>query len=296
MNWIIPALLSPFFWSFGNIMDKVLTTKYLRMVDYYILGGFFGVAGLLFLPLTNLRILSLKIILIVVVVSFLRYCAYWFYIKAIMVEEASRMIPLFNLGNIFVLMLAVIFLGEILSFSQYFAFFLIMVGASILSIKKTKGLFKVSKAFWYIIINSLFWAVSSIMLKYAFDSVTIWDVTVILSLSSMVMACLMMLNKNLRKNLVKAVKGYKRKVWLTIIAANMVGFAGGIMYNLGVSLGPVSLVTVLAGFQGVFVLMWATTITKYLPRFLREDIDKKTILNKLIAIGIMIVGLYFLYM
>jgi len=62
-------------------------------------------------------------------------------------------------------------------------------------------------------------------------------------------------------------------------------------------IGPISLVSVLgSGFQGHFILLFAVILSKYFPKILKEEIDKKAIAVKVIAIFLMLGGLLLIYL
>ena len=296
MEWLILALLTPFFWSFTNIFDRILTSRYLNPMDYMIIGGFTWLANLVFFPWSNLKVISLTFILLVIFIGLLRIFAFLFYLKAMQIEEASRVTPLGNLSTLFILIMSTVFLKEILTKNQLIAFFLILVGAFMLSTRKIKGLFKLRKALWFILINTVIWAVSYVLLKFAYNYVTLWDALVLIAIGEAVGCVFILLNKKLRNSFVKNVKGYKRNVWLLIAVSSFFAFIGGVTSSAAIMLGPVSLVSVVGGFQGLIVFVWAIFLSRFFPKILKEELDKKVLLTKAIAIILMIVGLWFLYM
>ena len=68
--------------------------------------------------------------------------------------------------------------------------------------------------------------------------------------------------------------------------------AGMFLVYLALQRGPVSLVGVLESFEIVFVLILTIIISAFFPKILKEDIDKKTIIIKMISIIAMLAGLY----
>jgi drug/metabolite transporter (DMT)-like permease len=65
--------------------------------------------------------------------------AFWFYLKALMTEEVSRIVTLFQLTPVFVVFLSVIFLNEVLVVQKYFGIISIVVAAILISYKKSRG-------------------------------------------------------------------------------------------------------------------------------------------------------------
>ena len=295
MNWLIFALLTPFFWSFTNILDKILTTKYVKPIDYAILGGFIWLINLVFLPLSNLRVISLTFVLLLLFVGAIRIFSFLFYLKAMQIEEVSRVSPLGNLSPLFVLIMSVLFLKESLTQSQLIAFFLIFVGGFVLSIKRIKGLLRLSKALGFIILNTFLFALSYVLLKFAYGHITLWDGLVLYAFGEIIASFILLINQDIRKRFLKSVKSYNKKIWLFIAVDTIFALLGNLTSNAAILLGPVSLVAVVGGFQGLLVLIWAIYLSRYFPKILKEEIDRKVLLIKAFAISLMIGGLYLLH-
>lgn len=295
MNWLLPALLTPFFWGVSNIFNRILTTKHVKPINLMVVGGFFWLVNLFFLPLTNFKLLGKGIILLGMFIGMIRIFTYLYYLKALEIEEASRVTPLFNVASLFVLILSSVFLNEQLTQYQLIAFFLMLSGAFLLSIKRVEGLFKVSKAVWFIFINTSTWAVSVILLKYVYRFVTLWDAIVLMAVGELIfVGFILLFNKKLRKDIIKQAKGYNKKVWLLILGSNVLGLTGGLLSSLAFQLGPASLVSVVGGFEGVLVFVVTIFLSKYFPRILKEDINRNVLITKGVAIMMMIVGIYFI--
>lgn len=295
MDWLIFALLTPFLWSFTNILDKILTTKYVKPIDYAILGGFMWSINLVFLPLSNLRVISLTFVLLLLFVGVIRIFSFLFYLKAMRIEEASRVSPLGNLSPLFVLIMSVLFLKEGLTQYQLIAFFFILVGGFVLSIKRIKGLFRLSKALGFIILNTFLFALSYVLLKFAYGHITLWDGLVLYAFGEIIASFILLMKRDIRKRFLKSVKRYNKKIWVIIVVDTFFGLSGNLASNAAILLGPVSLVAVVGGFQGLLVFVWAIFLSKYFPKILKEELDRKVLLVKFVAIALMIMGLYFLY-
>jgi len=67
-----------------------------------------------------------------------------------------------------------------------------------------------------------------------------------------------------------------------------------VMFSYAIILGPVALVSVVNGFQPLFVLVIGVLLTLFFPRVSRENIERRTIVQKIIFILIMLTGTYFL--
>ena len=176
MLWVLFALAATFLWAWANILDKVLRTKYLK--DSIALTASFGIYGIVFslilLLLIGIPILPFWNFIAALAAGFLLTCALIPYLKALSLEEASRVIPLWHLLPIFTLMLAVIFLNEVLTPIRYAAFAFILLGGFLISTKKIGAVFRISPAAVFMLASSFLVAISDVLLKFAYSTQIFW--------------------------------------------------------------------------------------------------------------------------
>lgn len=55
-------------------------------------------------------------------------------------------------------------------------------------------------------------------------------------------------------------------------------------------LAPVALVQVVSGFQPMFIFLYGVLLTLFWPSFGKESLDKKHLLQKMVGIGLIIIG------
>ncbi|MBI2107823.1 EamA family transporter [Candidatus Woesearchaeota archaeon] len=296
MLWVIFALIGSLFWAVANILDKVLRTKY--MDSSLALAAAFGIPGMaislvLFTiigvpavsPLLMFYSFASGILLPIVVIS---------YIKALSLEEASRVVPLWHISPLLTIVLAVLFLDEILTPLSYMAFALILTGGFLVSARKIGNVLHLSPALAYMFLSSFFVAIADVLLKYIFTQENFWQILMILYFGINISSLSIFLLPKVRKDFKNAFKAHRLGLSLLIPVSSILGFFGHIFYNRAILLGPVSLVSVFVGFQSLFVLVIAAFLSVKLPMFIKESLDLKTMGAKTIAIMIMMAGLYLL--
>jgi len=99
-------------------------------------------------------------------------------------------------------------------------------------------------------------------------------------------------SRTARKNAIDDLKKLDKKKISLIYVAEIFGMGGMAFFYLALQRGPVSLVALVGGTQCLFVLVFVTLISILFPKILKEEIDKKTIIIKIISIILMLVGLY----
>jgi len=296
MLWVIFALIGSLLWAVANIFDKVLRTKYLD--SSLALTASFGIPGLIisfvFFVIIGVPNIPLLLISYSFAAGILLPVIIFFYIKALALEEASRVVPLWNIAPLLTLIIATLFLDEILTPFSYMAFALILVGGFLVSTRKIGNVLHLSPALAYMFISSLFVAVVDVLLKYIFTAENFWQIFLVLYFGISISSSSIFLLPKVRKNFKNAFKMHRLGLPLLISISTIFGFLGHIFYNRAILLGPVSLVSVFVGFQSLFVLILATILSIKMPMFIKEVIDFRTLGTKLVAISLMMIGLYFL--
>lgn len=297
MNWILFALLSRFFWAADNIVDKFIVGKYIK--DSYVLTLLGGIAPLFIAAIifftSELNWLGLMPTSIIIFAGVIQIVAVFAFYRALLKEEVSRVIPLFQFTPIFVFTLSFIFLKETLTIKQSLGFFLILLGGIFISVKKIKGLFTLGEAFWWMLLSSFIYAIQAVMGKAFYVTYSFVIVTFYLCIGMFIPTLLLLIFSNkLRNKFTKELSNLPTKGWfIVILGIVFVAFAYFTSF-LAFSTGLVSIISVLRGFQSVFVLVFAIVLSLWLPKILKEELVGRVLLTKILAIAIMLTGLYFI--
>ena len=169
------ALLCPAFWGLNNVFYKFLMTKKFR--GYFPMLSFMGLIDALLaviICLVNPVSFVFPYVLFAMLVGLMPLLAFWFYSKALMVEEISRITPLFQFIPIFVVLLSVIFLNEILSVQRYFGVAIILIAAVLISYRNSKSGKYLSSALKFMIPFSLVLSVHAILEKFLLSYIDYW--------------------------------------------------------------------------------------------------------------------------
>ncbi len=298
MTWVIFALAGTFLWAWGNIFDKVLRTKHLK--DSIALTASFGVVSLVIGAVLFAFIGVPSIPLPNLVAAFLGGALITYalipYLKALSLEETSRVIPMWHFAPVFTLILAVIFLGEILKPLSYAAFALILVGGFLISVRRVGEVFHLSPAVMFMLLSSLFFAASDVLLKFAYATGIFWGTFFVSFIGGVLSQLSFFILPSVRKSFSKALisKPQRQGFVLLVLLSTLAGFFGGVLWNRAILLGPVTLVSVFISFHSMFVLLLATVFSVKFPLFIKEAIDARTVGLKVAAIGLMAFGLLLL--
>ncbi len=296
MSWVFFGVAGTFLWAWGNMFDKVLMTKHLK--DPVALTALFSFPSIIFCGLLfafigvpsvgSLAAFAAFAAGIVLVYALIPY------FRALVFEEASRVVPLWHFSPLFTLVLAVIFLGEVLTISSYAAFALILAGGFLVSTRRVGDAFHYSPAMVLMLLSSLLFAVSDVMLKFAYSGGSFWDVFLLTSFGAALGHFSLFVFPRVREGVSKSFSKGGRAFFSLVALSSLTGISGSVLWNFAILSGPVTLVSAFIGFHSFFVLALATGLSIRFPLFLKESIEPRTIGMKAIAIALMAAGLWVL--
>lgn len=298
MNWVFFAILSRALWAADNVVDKLLIGRHLR--DPVVLTLIAGISALLLsliiIIFNGLRWIGFGPVALVTFAGSFQIVAVFAFYQAISKEEISRVIPLFQFTAPFVLIISLLFLGEVLTRNHYLSFVLILLGGFLISLQKTKGVFKLRNAFWWMILSSLIYAIQVVILKSLYVAHPFWDLTAYLGFGVFIPTLiLLLLISNFRNRFTRSLSDLKPAGWTLLILTMFFVASASLSGFWALTSGPVSLISVFRGFQSVFVLVYAVLFSIWLPKMLKEELNKSVLGIKAIAIFLMVIGLYLIY-
>lgn len=296
MNWFSIAILAPILWSITNHIDKHLISKYIKGSAVGALMIFSSLIGLFLLPfifiiqpdVLNISTFNAFLIIINGIIYILALLPYFYALEK---DEASIVIPLFQLIPVFGYFLALIFLGEILTLQQISASLLVVLGAIIISIETANLKFKF-QVFGLMILSSFLVALNGLIFKFVaiqqdFWTTSFWEyVGFVLVLIILILFFKSYRNQfflMFRKNPISTLSLNGLNEIFNIIAKMIINFA--------TLLAPLALVWTVNNLQPLFVLLIGILLTKFFPKFNQEKINKKVLIQKVFAIILMFAGI-----
>ncbi len=289
MSWILFTIIGIIFWSFANIVDKHVIDKRLKntvlaavLFEFISLFPAFWILSAYGLPR-----LEHPLLLIAFSAGLLKIVSTWLYFQGLKVEEASRVVALYNLSPLIVPVFAFIFLGEVLSSEKYLGIMLLVSGAVLISMKGVSGL-RLSKAFMPIMASMLLWVLYYITIKSAVDSIGFFQTFALSVVGSTTFSIpFIIFYKKEARNII-----HNKQLSLLLIFSKFLGFAGLAFIILALSSGFVSLVSALEGLQALILLFFSYLLKRAWPGIFEEGIGKKEMGIKLASIVLMIAGTF----
>jgi uncharacterized membrane protein len=291
MDWVVFALLSPAFWGLNNIFNKFLVTK--KFKGYVSIAAYLNSIDLVFATIIYcVTPISFQIpyIVLAMIVGLFPFTAFWFYTKALMVEEVSRVTPLFQFIPIFVVILSAVFLDEFFSVQKYIGVALIIVTSLLIVYRKSGDGGSFSSAFKFMVPFSIILSVYTIFQKYLLNYLDYWSIFFWMMIGSFVGVLVLLTFSESRREIIETVSPLGLRTFFVALAGESMYILGTIFSLIALSLGYASLVSALSGLQHFFVVGYMLLLSLFMPTILEEEISRNVIMLKTIAIALMFVG------
>ena len=288
MLWALLSILAALVWSVVNIVDKYVLSKFFKNpVTAIIIFSIFGLASSFLIYLFHgFGALTSRVIILSFVAGIFYALMAIFYFKAVKIEEVSRVIALSYLSPLFVSIIAALFLGEVFTLTKYLGIILLVIGAVLISVKRFKISF--GKAFWFMIIATISISIYAIILKYLLNYTDFWTVFALTRIGTF-LSLLPIVFTNF-PDLVSVARKFGNKPILLLFINESLNLIALFLVTVAASIGFITLVNALSSIQPFFVLLFATILSVFYPRILKEEFSKQTVLLKLVAIAIMFLG------
>jgi len=291
--WFLYALVSVVFFGFTTIVDKLMLENRLSSFSYYVTYSppalVFSVCVLFFFR-TNVFSVPYAIAFIAGLFS---AAGYFLYVLSIRKEEASRIAALTSLAPAFVAVLAVFLVGEIFSAKSYAGISLMILGSAVISYKRNQMKKMIPFSLILILIATNFvWGLEQTLSKVSLDQIPIWPFLMIFMLGKFAVAFPGLAIPSIRRKLSAEVGSLGRNFGLALAFTSIMWSLGIIFFFYAASIGPITLVSTTNLISPLLTLLFAVLITKYPPRVLKEEIDRKTVGLKLTAILLIVFGTY----
>jgi uncharacterized membrane protein len=302
MNWFLIALLPPALWSVTNHIDKYLLGKYIKGGGVGALMIFSAMIGFFILPIIyifNPAVLGIGITraLLITINGAFYILAALPYFYALQKDEASVVVPLYQLIPVISYALAYLVLGETLNSLQIIGGMFIVLGAIGITLELSKGeKIKIkSQVFWLMLLSSFLFSINFTFFKYFALDLDFWT-TSFWEYSGFAISAVLMgvLVKSYRKEFLNLMKNNK----IPILGLNgfneTVNIVAKLSFNFASLLAPVTLIWVVNGFQPLFVFVYGVLLTLFFPHISKESVSKRHLLQKITAIILMFFGSFLL--
>ncbi|MDO8470876.1 MAG: EamA family transporter [bacterium] len=294
MNWIFLSLLAPLFWALSNFIDKYTLGKYTKGIFDFLFFSTITSWLLFFILFAFVGVPELTAYSwIPVFTGVILIYSYGFYGKALEQGDTSSLVILFKLIPVLTVILAFIFLGQTLSSNELLGFIIVLVGATIVSFEKSKGVF--IKGFGMILIAILMWSAMTLLTDYGLTKMSFWDYLMLDTLGSALAGLTLFVIPSVRKQVIDGLKTATTGKYVWFSGNNLLDFFGQMSIKKALAITPsAGLVTIVMQVQSFYAIVIGILLTLLLPNIISEDISARTLMKKCIGALIMFSGIYIL--
>jgi len=292
MEWFYWALFSSALYALNNTMTKYTVDKHIRDPIAFIMligamDSFLAAYSYLFKGVVfGFTLLHLA--------SFAQGPAFFIgricFLEAIKHDEVSRLMTLSASGPLVVAVLAYALLGEAFPPHIYLGIFIVVLGSGLIAYRKVRKP-EHGRSVKFTLLSVLFLSIGSVLSKYA-SPLGFWYLVFGGTFSYVCCTLLLFIYPRTRKAFKKAI--WLRKHYALAAAIYLLITIGWFAFIRAFTLGPISLVATVAATASLFTLAYTSVLSHFWPRILKEEIDRKTLGQKLLAALLMIFGVYLL--
>ena len=309
MSWILIALLAYFLLAVANLFDKFLVDNVLPSSKAYAFVACLGGAILLLGSPWFLSWPGYFWFFFNLLTGCIFAVALWTLYEALRRGEASQTIVMVGgLTPIFSIIFSILFFKEHYTSLEWTGITTLLVGIFIIALlprhrhflTRVLAKLKISQniqtgSLLFAIASALAYSTYFIATKYAysaqpFASVFIWN-----RLGAALFVLIFLIRSSDRKQVLSVFKtsNHSKNKFLVILS-QITGSSGFILQSYAVFLGSVALVNALQGAQYAFLLIASSILAVLSPKLLKDNFSWRIFFQKLLAIVVIALGLYFI--
>jgi drug/metabolite transporter (DMT)-like permease len=283
-------------WAISVHLDKYLVDRFFRDSDVAVLLLFTALVGILLLPFIwyfepGLLRPGLGGIALIILSGILYMTAMLFYLRALQTEEASVVAPFFQASPLFGYVLAYLVLGETLTGRQMAGGAMIIVGAAIVSIRFGQPMraFKGRLAILMLACGFILSVASLIFKAFAIKD-EFWITTFWMFVGEAIFGIGLLLVPFYRRQFMRLLRANTGPL-IAINASNeLINLGGGLGNRYAFVLAPLSLVQAIGSTTTLFVFAFGVVLSLFFPRFSRERLSGRDLVQKGIAAAFVAIG------
>lgn len=295
MLWLIVVISAYFLFAISTLGDKYLLAGPPNPKSYSFYVGTLGILVLILIPFVDFSIPEISQIFLSLLAGAVFIFALFGFYTALENFEASRVVPAIGgLLPLFTFGLVFLFSGEkeMLSFWKIFAFILLLLGTIFITFEKGKPI--TSKSLQISILSALLFAIAFVLIKYVYLTQPFWSGFIWMRIGGFLAALCFIFTKEVQNEIFKRKFTFQKKTGTVFLFNQAIGAGASILQNWAIALVPfgfLAFINALEGTKYVFLLIFIILLSLKFPQIIKEEISRKIIFQKIIAILLIGAGL-----
>ena len=299
MLWILVITLAYLCFALSSLGDRIILSGHSRPNSYTFFVGILSAAVILLIPFIGISVPQGILWLWIILAALFNILGIYTMFSALNVFDVSKIIPTIGaLQPIFVVIFSFLILGEdTMESKQIFAFIILLLGSVLISIEKNYRVTKRSLKLSFF--AALFFSLEMIFAKIVYLDLAFWDGFIWMKIFGLVFVMSFLFNKTFRRDIFKVDQKLDKKNSIIFFLGQGFGGLANILQGWAISLVPLAylgIMNAMKGLQYVFLFIFALIISAVFPKLLNEKTSKTIIIQRIIAIILIVIGLLVLFL
>jgi drug/metabolite transporter (DMT)-like permease len=299
MTWFLIALLGPLLWSVCNQLDRYFLSRYFAHKRLGALLMFSSLIGIVVLPVA--WVLSDPFggyessdALLLLAAGLAGVYGIYLYLLALRDDEASVVVPFWQLIPVFGYLFGWLVLGETLGGRKIVGSLAVVAGAMALSLDPAtwgRGLRVKWRLAGLMTASSAIFGLHAVVFKFVAAKEDFWGAC-FWEYAGFVLAgvWLWIFSPASRRSFLGMLRSARRKdfAWIMglCVSSEVITLIGNLATNLALLMAPVALVLLVSSTQPVFVFLIGVAATVFFPRFVTEALGRRALVHKIACLAV----------
>lgn len=294
MFWLIAIILSYLSFALASLGDKIVLSGPSKPKSYTFFVGILSLFSVFIIPFVEFGFPSGIGLAFIVLEAIVYVAGLYAMFYALENFDVSKVMPTIGATQpVIIAILSVFFWGyQKLEGNEILAFIILLTGSVLISIDKNPKITK--KSLEISLIASFLFSLDFIYSKFVFTEMSFWQGFIWMRIFSFIFVLIFLFDKGFRKEMEEENSGFNKKTGIVFIVAQIFGGLANILQSWAIFLVPVSYLAIMnsmKGIQYVFLFVLVVLISSFLPKVLKEEINKKIIIQKIVSILLIGLGL-----
>ena len=299
MLWILAITSAYLCFALASLGDRIVLSGPSRPKSYTFFVGILSAAVILLIPFIGISVPQGILWLWIILAALFNILGIYSIFSALDDFDVSKIVPTVGaLQPIFVVIFSLlIWGGDAMKGSQVFAFAILLLGSVLISIEKNYRVTRRSLKLSFF--AALFFSLEMIFAKIVYLDIAFWDGFIWMKIFGFVFVMGFLFNKTFRSDIFKIDQRLDKNTGIVFFLAQGFGGLANILQGWAISLVPLAylgIMNAMEGLQYVFLFVFALIISITLPKLLKEKISKTIIIQRIVAIILIIIGLLVLFL
>ncbi|HRT18441.1 MAG TPA: DMT family transporter [Candidatus Paceibacterota bacterium] len=299
MLWILVITLAYLCFALSSLGDRIILSGHSRPNSYTFFVGILSAAVILLIPFIGISVPQGILWLWIILAALFNILGIYTMFSALNVFDVSKIIPTIGaLQPIFVVIFSFLILGEdAMGSRQILAFVILLLGSVLISIEKNYRVTRRSLKLSFF--AALFFSLEMIFAKIVYLNLAFWDGFIWMKIFGLVFVMSFLFNKTFRSDIFNVDQKLDKKNSIIFFLGQGFGGLANILQGWAISLVPLAylgIMNAMKGLQYVFLFIFALIISAVFPKLLNEKTSKTIIIQRIIAIILIVIGLLVLFL